>query len=168
MLANSLHFSLGAAVQVFQFRRKTTKSIFEFVFVGVGLGVGKGAGASTPFVTPHELLVDMGRLHYEVFRDAGLALAGKPERGVKDPGWADAIGVWTALECDSAFSAVDLHRAFGRLTCASASIAIGYSATVITAFRLDRTFFYSQEIVGGQAGGVSLTASTNVGMWFQI
>ena len=165
------HVAVGGTAQLFEFRRRETRATYPFVFVGYGLGAGPQLGAgSAGFATPHEFIWETGKLVGRSFWEAGRQLLGGRPQAVPNPSYANSIGAFVDIE-SSSFSAVDLDRAMGRLTSASASLAMGYAITYISAFKLDRVFFDSQstagdDVVGGTTG-VSLGANVNAGMWFR-
>lgn len=166
------HVGVGASGQMFEFRRRGESATYPFVFVGLGLGAGPQLGAgSAGFATPHEFVWETGKIIGRSFWEAGRQMLGAKPQVVPQPSYAETIGEFVDIE-SSSFSAIDLDRAMGRLTCASASLALGYAITYITAFKLDQVFFESQstageDIVGGTTG-VSLGANMNAGMWFHM
>lgn len=169
ILAVSAHSKVGAAAQMFEFRRRETKSTFQFLFLGFGLGAGAIFGSSTNFVSPHVVAKDIARLTFDALWQGGRVLAGKSHEPIENPNWEKGIDTFTPLACETAFSAIDLHRSFGRLTTAAAALGLGYGTTFITAFHpTGRSYFSSQELVGGQAGGVGVGGSTNAGVWWHI
>lgn len=168
LLAMSGHVKLGGLAQLFEFRRQGTNTRFQFVFVGGGLGAGFLVGSNTPFVSPYVFARDTVKLVGRAFWETGRSLSGRAPRDIKQPQWEEAITGFTPLKCESAFSAIDLHRSFGRLTTACATVSMGYGATVISARTLSKVFFESQSMAGGQAGGVGLGGSINAGMWLQV
>jgi hypothetical protein len=84
------------------------------------------------------------------------------------PNTVKATSVPTSLQCLTSFSAIDLNRSLGRLTTASATVALGYGITIITAFSLTKNFFEAQELPGFVAGGFGVGGSVNAGLWLQL
>ena len=165
------HLAVGGTAQWFDFRRRGERSHFTFVFIGYGLGAGPQLGAgSAGFPMPHEFIWETGGVVGRSLWEAGRRmLGGDPER-VPPPAYGESMGAFSDIESAS-FSAVDLHRAMGRLTSASASLAMGYAITYITAFTTSQVLFESQSTAGDDnisgTAGVSLGANVNAGMWFR-
>ena len=170
VLQASFHWKAGAMAQLFEFRRRGEQAAFQFLFLGGGLGAGFLIGSNLPFPNPFKLVWDTTALIGTALWETGRGLTGKPLRAEKiaAPKWEEAITGFASIECGRTFSAIDLNRSMGRLTTACATAAFGYGATVISAYTLDRIFFESQELVGGQAGGIGVGGSVNKGVWLQI
>lgn len=177
VVSMTAHAVVGGTAQLFEFRRKGQKVSYPFVFVGYGLGIGPQLGAgSAGFAPPHEFLWQTAKLVGQSFYEAGRQIFGGKPKHIPNPEFATKMAEFNDIESEGPFSAIDLHRAMGRITIASASLALGYSACYITAFKLDRTFFSSQSTAGEGAfnrgtvsgtTGVSLGASTNAGIWLR-
>jgi len=178
LLGWAMHFTAGATAHLIEFREREEHSVFQFVFVGGGLGVGFSGSGSSNFVPLHTFLVDMTRIVGSTFVEAGRQLAGKQPRRIELPDWEKQMSEWAPLKCASEFSAIDLNRAFGRVSGAGAGLGMGYGQTVITAFKIGRKLFESQDLssmkimgrdvpVGG-ALVAGASANTNVGMWFML
>lgn len=168
LLASSFHWKAGGIAQLFEFRRAGRKVAFQFLFLGGGLGAGFLVGSNAPFVNPFRLIWDTTTLIGKALWETGRGLSGKSMREVEAPKWEEAITGYARIECGTSFSAIDLNRSMGRLTTACGTVGFGLGATVISAYTMDRIFFESQELVGGQAGGVGLGGSINKGVWLQI
>jgi hypothetical protein len=174
----AMHFKLGATAQLVEFRERGEHSVFQLVFIGFGVGVGLSGSASANFVPPHTFVADTARIVGSAFVEAGRQLAGQRPRNIEQPDWEAQISAWTPLKCASAFSAVDLNRAFGRVTAAGAGLGLGYGQTIITAFKLGQNFFESQELSSMKALGrdvpvggavvAGASANSNAGMWFLL
>jgi len=171
------HVAIGATGQLFEFRKKGESAVYPFVFLGFGLGAGPqlGAGAAN-FPTPHEFIWQTTKVIGNSFYEAGRQLMGSEPKQVEPPKYAESMASFNDIEVSSDFSALDLDRAMGRFTSASASLAMGYSVSYITAFKLNRIFFESQSTAGegafgkgvvGGTTGLSLGANTNAGIWLR-
>jgi len=167
-LSVGVHVKLGLQVQLFEFRPVGGQQTYKFGFVGAGLGKGFSAGGSTSFVPPHRFAWDTGKLVWGSFREVARQLRGLERERVEPPDWSDHIRSFKELECDNPFSACELNRSMGVLKNASASLAMGYGALMISAYRPGKRLFTSQSIVGGQGGGVALSASANKGIWLRF
>lgn len=171
------HVSVGATAQLFEFRKKDESAVYPFLFVGFGLGVGPQLGAGTAnFTTPHEFILQTTKVIGSSFYEAGRQLLGGEPRQVESPEYAESMASFNDIEVSSEFSALELDRALGRLTSASASVAMGYSISYITAFKPDRVFFESQSTAGkgafgkgvvGGTTGLSWGANSNAGIWLR-
>lgn len=168
----SIHVKVGGGATFFLFRPKGHTRAFPFLFVGGGLGIGPqiGMGASGMAPTPHrfafETIRNVGKMFYHVAVDRG------PTPDFKWESLESAVD-FVDIECEEAFSSCDLHRAFGKYSSASASLALGYGVGYITAFTTSRNLFTLQSTAGKNAtisgsGGVALGASSNVGLWLAM
>jgi hypothetical protein len=178
LVGGALHFTGGGTVQLFDFRKRGTTTAYQFVFVGGGAGIGPQlGGASTGFPTPHEFIARAGRFLGENIYETVRQMAGRRRRHVENLDFSDSIMSFVEIETETPFSALDLHQATGRVSMASASLAVGYAVCIITAQRSSRVYFNSQSTAGtgafnqgtvGGTAGVSFGASINLGLWLRV
>lgn len=178
LVGGALHFTGGGTIQLFDFRKRGTTTTYQFVFVGGGAGIGPQlGGASTGFPTPHEFIARAGRFLGENIYETVRQMAGRRRRHVENLDFSDSIMSFVDIETETPFSALDLHQATGRVSMASASLAVGYAVCIITAQRSSRVYFNSQSTAGtgafnqgtvGGTAGVSFGASINLGLWLRV
>lgn len=171
------HVSAGGTAQLFEFRPKGEHASYVYVFLGIGYGVGaKGGAGGTNFVTPHEFAWDTAKLVGSAFWEVGRQMAGgAPRRDTTK--YYEGLMSFSDIAVTTPFSALDLDRAYGELAEASASLAMGYGCSFISAETQNAVLFthqstagdgaFGQGVVGGTTG-VSLGGSANTGRWFMI
>ena len=107
--------------------------------------------------------METGRLFVGALHQTGRGLFGREMKEVRSPSYADSF-----------MESVDLDRAFGNLVTAKAAVAVGWSASVVTARKGRRRLFTGQSTTGtgnspiGGGSGVALGASANPGWWISL
>ena len=170
-----LHKGIGGTAVLFEFRPAGEATVFPFAFVGPGLGLGWQIGVgSVSFPRPEVFGWETGRMILAAFRETGRGLIGREMREIRPPSYAETFMDFVDISCDSPFSAIDLHRAFGNLVTAKAAGVLGYSAGLVTARKGGRRLFTGQSTTGtgnspiGGGSGVALGASANPGWWISL
>lgn len=167
-----LHFKLGAVAVLFEFRPAGEATAFPFVFLGPGVGLGAQMGAgATSFPRADAFIGQTAQVIGRSLWQVGRGLIGREVQPVPPPAYADSFMTFVDIATDAAFSALDLHRAFGSLVTGKASAPIGASFTFVTARKGTRRLFTRQSTTGtgnsaiGGGSGVALGASANPGWW---
>jgi len=174
MVSLSVHAILGLRGQLFEFRRQGESRSYTYFFVGGGAGMGAGAGGGVNAPGPIGFARDTARTVGTAFHEAGRQLIGRPRRSRNEmnlPDFGEELTAFTPIESLVSFSPADLHHSMGRVGSASASLALGYGSTVISAWNMSGVFFESQvvtktgEVPASGTAGVSASVSLDLGAW---